>query len=64
MKQFSTDVNEYTIQILDQPTPESHHIDISTNRYVDAIMDILRCVSEVAAKLSSSRCGDKLIKAS
>jgi len=25
MEQLSTDVNEYTIQMLDQPTPESHH---------------------------------------
>jgi len=36
MEQLSTDVNEYTIQMLDQPTPESHHTDISTNRYNDA----------------------------
>ncbi|QCD96184.1 ent-kaurene synthase [Vigna unguiculata] len=36
MEQLSTDVNEYTIQMLDQPTPESHHTDISTDRYNDA----------------------------
>ncbi|QCD79087.1 hypothetical protein DEO72_LG1g2725 [Vigna unguiculata] len=36
MEQLSTDVNEYTIQMLYQPTPESHHIDISTDRYNDA----------------------------
>jgi len=36
MEQLSTNVNEYTIQMLNQPTPESHHIDISTNRYNDA----------------------------
>jgi len=36
MEQLSTDVNEYTIQMLDQPTPESPHIDISTDRYNDA----------------------------
>jgi len=35
MEQLSTDVNEYMIQMLDQPTPESHHIDISTDRYND-----------------------------
>jgi len=29
-------VNEYTIQMLDQPTSESHHTDISTDRYNDA----------------------------
>ena len=29
-------MNEYTIQMLDQPTPESHHTDISTDRYNDA----------------------------
>jgi len=36
MEQLSIDVNEYTIQMLDQPTPKSHHTDISTNRYNDA----------------------------
>jgi len=36
MVQLSIDVNEYTIQMLDQPTPESHHTDISTDRYNDA----------------------------
>jgi len=36
MEQLSTDVNGYTIQMLDQPTPESHHTDISTDRYDDA----------------------------
>jgi len=36
MEQLSIDVNEYTIQMLDQPTPESHHTDISTDRYSDA----------------------------
>jgi len=36
MEQLSTDVNEYTIQMLDQPTPESHHTDISADRYNDA----------------------------
>ncbi|QCE11111.1 hypothetical protein DEO72_LG10g2344 [Vigna unguiculata] len=36
MDQLSIDVNEYTIQMLDQPTPESHHTDISTDRYNDA----------------------------
>jgi len=36
MEQLSTNVNEYTIQMLDQPTPESHHTDISTNRYNDS----------------------------
>ncbi|QCE03664.1 hypothetical protein DEO72_LG8g1689 [Vigna unguiculata] len=36
MEQLSTDVNEYTIQMLNQPTPESHQTDISTNRYNDA----------------------------
>ena len=36
MEQLSIDVNEYTIQMLDQPTPESHHIDISIDRYNDA----------------------------
>ena len=36
MEQLSTDVNEYTIQMLDKPTSESHHTDISTNRYNDA----------------------------
>jgi len=36
MEQLSTNVNEYTIQMLDQPTPESHHGDISTDRYSDA----------------------------
>jgi len=36
MEQLSADVNEYMIQMLDQPTPESHHIDISTDRYNDA----------------------------
>jgi len=39
MEQLNVDVNEYNIQILDQPTPESLHIDISTNGYIDAIMD-------------------------
>ena len=29
-------MNEYTIQMLDQPTPESHHPDISADRYNDA----------------------------
>jgi len=33
MEQLSTNINRYTIQMLDQPTPKSHHIDISTNRY-------------------------------
>jgi len=32
IEQLSTDVNEYTIQMLDQPTTESYHTDISTNR--------------------------------
>jgi len=36
MEQLGTDVNEYTIQMLDQPTPESHHTDIFTDRYNDA----------------------------
>jgi len=36
MEQLSTDVNENTIQMLDQPTSESHHTDISTDRYNDA----------------------------
>ncbi|QCD86751.1 hypothetical protein DEO72_LG3g1277 [Vigna unguiculata] len=36
MEQLSTDVNEYMIQMLDQLTPESHHTDISTDRYNDA----------------------------
>jgi len=36
MEQLRTDVNEYTIQMLDQPTPESHHSDISSDRYNDA----------------------------
>ncbi|QCD86842.1 hypothetical protein DEO72_LG3g1369 [Vigna unguiculata] len=36
MEQLSTDVNEYMIQMLDQPTQESHHTDISTDRYNDA----------------------------
>ena len=36
MEQLSIDVNGYTIQMLDKPTPESHHIDISTDRYNDA----------------------------
>jgi len=39
MEQLSTVVNEYTIQLSDQPTPNSHHIDISTDGYIDAIMD-------------------------
>ena len=34
MEQLSTD--EYTIQMLDQPTPKSHHTNISTDRYNDA----------------------------
>ena len=29
-------MNEYTIQMLDQPTSESHHTDISIDRYNDA----------------------------
>jgi len=36
VEQLSTDVNEYMIQMLDQPILESHHIDISTDRYNDA----------------------------
>ncbi|QCE03952.1 hypothetical protein DEO72_LG8g1984 [Vigna unguiculata] len=36
MEQLSDDVNEYTIQMLDQPTLELHHTDISTDRYNDA----------------------------
>jgi len=36
MEQLSTDVNEYTIQMLDQPTPKSHDTDISADRYNDA----------------------------
>jgi len=32
MEQLSTDVNEYTIQMLDQPTSESHHTNISIDR--------------------------------
>jgi len=36
MEQLSIDVNKYTIQMLDQPTPKSHHTDISTARYNDA----------------------------
>jgi len=36
MEQLRTDVNEYTIQMLNQPTPESHHTNISTDRYNDA----------------------------
>jgi len=36
MEQLSTDMNEYTIEMLDQPKPESHHIDISIDRYSDA----------------------------
>ena len=36
MEQLSTDVNEYTIQMLDQLTPESHRTNISTDRYNDA----------------------------
>jgi len=36
MEQLSTDVNEYMIQMLDQPTPKSHHTDISTDKYNDA----------------------------
>jgi len=36
MEQLSTDVNEYTIQMSDQPTPESNHTSISTDRYNDA----------------------------
>jgi len=36
MEQLSIDVNEYTIQMLDQPTPESHHTDISIDGYNDA----------------------------
>jgi len=35
MEQLSIDVNEYTIQILDQPTLESHHTNISIDRYND-----------------------------
>ena len=33
MEQLSTDVNEYTIQMLDQQISESHHTDISIDRY-------------------------------
>jgi len=37
MEQLSTDVNEYTIQMLDQPTSKSQHTDIyTTDRYNDA----------------------------
>jgi len=36
MEQLRIDMNEYTIQMLDQPTPESHHTDISADRYNDA----------------------------
>ena len=32
-------MNKYNIQMFDQPTPESHHIDISIDGYIDAIMD-------------------------
>jgi len=39
MEQFNIDVNEYNIQMLNQPTPESHHIDISIDGYIDVIMD-------------------------
>jgi len=36
MEQLSTNVNEYMIHMLDQPTPESHHTNISNGRYNDA----------------------------
>jgi len=39
MEQLNDDVNEYNIQMLHQPTPKSHHIDISTDGYIDAVMD-------------------------
>jgi len=35
MEQLSTNVNEYTIPMLDQQTSESHHTDISTDKYND-----------------------------
>ena len=36
MEQFSFDMNEYTFQMLDQLTQESHDTDIPTDRYNDA----------------------------